>query len=301
VAIVGMCGFGTLPVAGDLVAAVSATNGVSTYSRQTGRSGGYSIRHTNSTNAAGNTYTGRLSMSVAGYTEWSLGFAMNRASGTTAFTIVDNSVTGIGWHWWNLVFRYSATVGICELYRDNVLVVRGNGDTVPTSSQTFSSVAIYVGNSNGGAQVDVADVIFKNDASQISDMAVISLFPESTSAAGLVGSDGDSVNNHLLVNENPTYDAASYVGSATVGATDTYTMADLPVSSGTVAAVQASVRAFKSDAGAKTMATIVNSTQGAAIDPGGGSTIGQVYLTDGGTAWDVARVNAATVGVKVVS
>jgi hypothetical protein len=329
-------GFGTIPVAGDMISYMAPQTGTVTYSRQAGRNGGYSLRNSNSTAGTTNTAAG-YRISVAAYTEFSIGFALNHrnvftaansnvvlalspasgatnvylgtgnaniypgvASGTTAWTIVDSSVTGIGWHWWNFVFRSSATVGICELYRDGTLLARANGDTVPTSGP-FLDWTLTNGNDNGGAQIDIADLVFRNDATVIPDTAVFTLFPDGTSAGALVGSDGDSTNNHLLVNENPTYSAANYVGSATVGATDTYSVANLPAVTGTVTAVQATARVFKSDAGVKTVATMINSAVATAVDPGGGSTFYQLTLTDGGTAWDVTRVNAATVGVRVIS
>jgi len=335
-AIVHINGFGTIPVSGDYVVPINATSGTSTLTQQAGRNGGLALRHRNGTTNATNGYVARLALPIL--SEFAVGVAINHraawvpssrtfgfeilhnngnntdiqlgtgssnvyqaASGTDAWTVSDATATGVGWHWWVWMFKWDGSVGLHRVYRDGILLAQQGTDTVPTAGAIQSGVNISLGNDNGGAQADFADLIVRNDATYIPDTVVISLFPDGTSAAGLVGSDGDSVNNHLLVNENPTYSAANYVGSATVGATDTYTMSGLPAMVGTVSAVQASTRAFKNDAGVKTMATLINSTQGTAVDPGGGATVYQVTTTDGGTAWDTTRVNAATLGVKVVS
>ena len=111
------------------------------------------------------------------------------------------------------------------------------------------------------------------------------------------------MDNHLLVNENPTYNAATYVGSAAVNALDTYTVANLPNAASSVTAVQVGVRAFKSDAGVKTLSPMINGVAGAATDPGGGSTIYQLATINpsGGAAWNTTSVNAMNVGIKVIS
>jgi hypothetical protein len=334
-------GFGTFPVAGDYLVMLGASGGgTSTYTRVTGRYGGYALRYANSNNYADASYVGRMTVPFTG-TAVSMGIAINHVEawatrsdhqfgmslmrsssdlyqavrmgtgtanaysdtgGATAWTVVDSSVTGLGWHWWNWVFTYASSGGICRLYRDGTLIAQADGNTTNYYGAP-TEFRIYLGSNPGSAKADFADLVVKNDATTIADTVVVSLFPDGTSAAGLTGSDSDQVNNHLLVNENPTYDATAYVGSATAGATDTYTLANLAVTPSAIQAVQASARAFKSDAGAKTAATLINGTQGTAIDPGGSKTLYQLALTNpsGGAAWDTASVNAMTMGVRVVS
>jgi hypothetical protein len=335
-AIVHVNGFGTLPVAGDYLTPTVAASGTSTFSRQVGRYNGYALRHSNSTSGTAGNLTARLGR-VATVNEFSLGVAINHrgswapssatfgflidaatdwevqlgsagnvyvaASGATAWTTVDGSATATGWHWWNLLYRFSATVGVCEVYRDGALLARANGDTAPTGGLAPIGVTLYLGNDNGGAQADFGDLVWRDDATVIPDTVVSSLFPDGTSAGAWLGSDGNSVDNHLLVNDNPTYSAATYVGSATVSATDTYTVGNLPNSAASVDAVQIGARSFKSDAGAKTLAPMINGTAGTAADPGGGATIYQLATTNpsGGAAWDTTSVNAMTAGIRVVS
>jgi len=336
-AIIHANGFGTVPVSGDYFGLVNGGTGASTWSREVGRTaGGYALRHTNSTSGNGAATAGRLNLpSGLLTTEFSLGFALNHRAawtplgvglfgvdlenngwvnlgtgspntygvgpGITAWAILDSTVTGIGWHWWNFIFRRSATVGFFQVHRDGVLLAQVTPDTVPTVAATY--IRVLLGNANGGAQVDIADLVFRDDATVIPDSVVSSLFPDATTAGAWVGSDGDSVNNHLLVNESPTYSAATYVGSATVGAVDTYTLGNLPSTAASVAAVQVGARAFKGDAGSRTITPMINGVAGAAVDPGGGSTVYNLTTTNpsGGAAWDTASVNAMTAGIKVMS
>ena len=188
-AIVHVCGFGTLPVTGDFVSAVSpeAMYGPSVFSRQVGRNGGYSIRHTNTGYSGNNSsFAGKLRISGSPWTEFSLGFAMNHRSsytpssgsmgivlltgagdwtmnfgtgtapqygaapygGVSNWTTVNGSPTGLGWHWWNFVFKAASSGGICALYRDGVLMGHANGDTDQGVSYTNTALYVYVGNDN---------------------------------------------------------------------------------------------------------------------------------------------------------
>jgi len=223
-------------------------------------------------------------------------------SGASAWNILNSSVTGIGWHWWNIVTVYSGSTGFTRVYRDGTLLAEQQPDTT-WGGGAATDFTILLGNANGSAQVDIADLIVRNDTTLIPDSRVDTIFPDGTSAAAWVGSDGDSVNNHLLINENTTYNSATYVGSGTVNATDTYTMSNLLSSALSVSAVQVATRVFKTDAGIRTVAPMINGVAGTATDPGGGATLYNLTTTNpsGGAAWDTASVNAMTAGIKVVS
>lgn len=284
--IIHINGFGRFPVSGDAITLGTApTTGTSSWTRETGRYGGYALRHTNLTNSgtSGN-YANRIRLMPPVGLEFSLGVAVNHRNnfsassgivgfelivtsngwevqlgtgvanaytnhtGTSAWTVVDPSFTGIGWHWWNWVFKSHTTAGICQVYRDGVLIAQTGTDTVPSiTAPPWASFTIYMGNANGGAQADIGDLIIKDDATTIPDSIVSSLFPDSTSAAAWLGSDADSVNNHLLIDENPSLDTADYVSSGTVNALDTYGMSNLPNTASSVHAVQATARAGKLD------------------------------------------------------
>lgn len=337
-AVVHVNGFGTVPVVGDYISPVVATSGISTFSRQAGRSGGYALRHTNSSASASVTRVAKLTLTPT--SDFTLGVAVNHRAawtpnadalgfrafispagvgwgihlgtgaantyavpgGVTAWTIVDATPSGTGWHWWCWVFRANAATGLCQLYRDGTLIAQADGDTVSSSGTgVVTSIDMFMGNDNGGAQADFADLIIRNDATVIPDSSVATLFPSATTAAGWLGSDGNSVNNEALVNENPDHNPATYVAAATAGTLDTYTLADLPSTATSVLAVQVAARATKSDTGAKTMQVLANANTGPAFDPGAAGTVYGVFETDSGSAWTTASINAMTAGIKVVS
>jgi hypothetical protein len=97
-----------------------------------------------------------------------------------------------------------------------------------------------------------ADVYILNDTGAtnntfLGDVTVRTLSPNGNGTSSqLVGSDGNSTDNYLLVDEHP-YSATDYVGSATIGQKDTYTIANLPAGVSTVYGVQVSGMMAKSD------------------------------------------------------
>jgi hypothetical protein len=126
-----------------------------------------------------------------------------------------------------------------------------------------------------------------------------------TSANAWVGSDADSTNNYLLVDEVGAPVTTDYTGSPTSGAQDLYTLTDL-TKSGTIVGVCHQAYAAASDAGAKSF-KIVNrrlaDTKSAAL------TLSSTYapfhyaLTqdpETSAAFTVANVNALQSGVEVV-
>ena len=125
----------------------------------------------------------------------------------------------------------------------------------------------------------------------------------------LTGSDGNQVNNYQLVDEagGSAPNDADYVESSNIGDKDTYAMTDLVATSGTVFAVQPIIRAQKTDAGTRTMASVVrlSGTEEDSDDITLAS--GFTYNCDirttkpGGGSWSISDVNSAEVGAKVVA
>lgn len=136
-------------------------------------------------------------------------------------------------------------------------------------------------------------------------LSVHTLFPDGTSAAQGVGSDADSVDNHLLVDE-ATYSTADYVDLA-AGERDTYALPALPFNQGIVAGVQVRLSAERTDAASITVAPVVKVGETeetlAAQEPGFGavSHLSSVAATKpGGGPWTLADVNALELGVTAV-
>lgn len=121
----------------------------------------------------------------------------------------------------------------------------------------------------------------------------------------LLGSDGNSVDNYLLVDE-ANADTADYNGLATDGQKDTYTFQDLVSTAGAVVGVLVACYAIKSDAGAKSGRVVVRraavDATGAdfalAVGADGYDTIFELDPTST-AAWSITNVNAAEFGFEV--
>ena len=121
----------------------------------------------------------------------------------------------------------------------------------------------------------------------------------------LVGSDGNSVDNYLNVDET-TPSAADYNGSDVVGNKDSYAMSDLVATDGTIHAVVQSGYALKSDAGVKSGRNFIR--RSATDDFGPDHTLSEsAILFDrileqdpvAAGAWTIAAVNDTEFGWEV--
>ena len=136
---------------------------------------------------------------------------------------------------------------------------------------------------------------------------MLTLKPVATGASSVfVGSDGDSINNWDLVDDDAT--TTDYVGSATSGARDYYDLTDLPAGSVPLA-TQTSMLAAKSDVGAPAGDLLIarrssgGVTSTSVIAPAAALTTsfqwfeGGVNQTDpNGDPWTLARANGLQIG-----
>jgi hypothetical protein len=153
----------------------------------------------------------------------------------------------------------------------------------------------------------IDDLYLANDATMLGDIRVETLYPNGDGAVNQwVGSDGDSVQNYLLVNEAGAPVASSFVESSTAGAQDLYTLTDLAAGTGTVRAVCPAVHTLKTDGGARQLKVLVRGSSVSASPTRdlGTSGVNQHWATtvnpETGLAWTRAQVNALQAGVEVV-
>lgn len=170
-------------------------------------------------------------------------------------------------------------------------------DTFVITGPSFQFIDdIYLSNGEGPAPF--------ND--RLGDIRCWPLRPNGNGAASqLVGSDGNSTDNYLLVDEaSATF--ADYVGHNTVSNKDTYTYGNLTPTTGTVVDLQVGSVMRKNDAGGRSMRAL---TRVGGVDyPGSDVTLGltatyysQRYGVNPATglAWTIAEVNAAEFGAEV--
>ncbi len=234
------------------------------------------------------------------------------SGGTLLGSAVGAVLPGI-WAYIEAKATLSDSVGAVELRVNGATVLNlTNVDTKNAGTKTvFDTVAFY-GSSGVVEDAYIDDLYVCNGAGSVNnsflgDTRVRCLLPSGNgNSSQLLGSDADSTDNYLLVDE-ATPSTADYVGSGTTDQKDTYTFGDLPDASGTIHGVQVSALATKTDAGARNLAIVTRSDgvdydgSDVALALGSNAYVQQVRETDPDTAaaWTIAAVNAAEFGVKV--
>lgn len=142
----------------------------------------------------------------------------------------------------------------------------------------------------------------------LGDIRVEATFPNGNgNTSDLDGSDGNSTDNYLLVDETGSPDEdTTYVQSTSVGEKDTYAFSNLSaVVAGAIYGLQIVQYARKTEAGTRTVATIArHSGTEEDGDDNGLSTSWQFFFDvreekPGGGGWALSDVNAAEFGHKV--
>lgn len=209
----------------------------------------------------------------------------------------------------------SDTVGVVTVRVNGVAALSVTAaDTKNAGTKTvLDSVLLGRSSTNTGAgDTSIDDFYLCNAAGSapsntfLGDVRVRALLPTGNgNSSQLLGSDADSTDNYLLVDEVPA-DTADYVGSATDDQKDTYQMANLVELTGTVFGVQGVAQVLKTDAGARSAALVTRSGgsdfDSADLAVGTSATfVSAVREADPATAaaWTIAGVNAAEAGVKV--
>lgn len=187
-----------------------------------------------------------------------------------------------------------------------------NVDTQNTANNTGNRV--YAGPNIPNAELNIDDFYACDGTGSaptndfLGDCRVEALFPNGNgNTSQLDGSDGNQVNNYLLVDETNPNEDTDYVESADVGDKDTYTYTNLTPTSGTVFGVQVVPRARKTNAGTRTAVSIAR-LSGTEVDSSVKTVLDSyIYLPDiretkpGGGAWTISDVNSAEFGIKVNS
>jgi hypothetical protein len=237
---------------------------------------------------------------------------LNIRRGSSSGTLLVSTVSQLLFNQWNYVeisVSISDTVG--EIH------VRLNGS--PTDDVSFVGDTKNGGTATtidkvafGMAKFDIADVYIADTTGTaantfLGDVAVRTLTPNGNGTySQLVGSDSDSVNNYLLVDDRP-YSGADYVASANTGDKDSYTMADLPAGVTTIYGMQIGGLIAKSD---------VSLAQARYFVRSGGTDYGGTTQTlntsfNGyydlrtvdpatGLAWTPSGINSAEVGLEIM-
>lgn len=201
------------------------------------------------------------------------------------------------------------------------IVVNVNGvqalDTGGTDTKNAGTGSVYdtivIPSRNSASQNTVIDDLYiLNGAGSVynnflGDVTIETLRPNGNgNSSQFTGSDGNSTDNYLLVDE-ATYDSADYVQSSTTNHKDLYTYSDLAASSGSVKGVVAYATAQKTASGAQNFRQIsrISSTDyngsSVALDTSDLPRT-QVWEQSPATSsdWTISEVNGAEFGVEVL-
>lgn len=235
-----------------------------------------------------------------------------RGGGTVLGTGATVITSGTGFHYIEMKVTISDTVGVASLKIDGATELNLTGiDTRNAGNATADR--FYLSNVGANTNIDydyddlyVCDGTGATNNTFLGDVRVQAIFPSGDgNSSVLVGSDGNSVNNSLLVDETSPNSDTDYVESSTPGDKDTYAMGNVTPTAGTVFGVQMLPYAKKTDAGSRSIVSVTRlstTEEDSAAKALAGS---YTYLPDiretkpGGGAWTITDVNAMEAGVKV--
>jgi hypothetical protein len=208
--------------------------------------------------------------------------------------------------------RCNDATGFVQVLINGVEVASYIGDTVATAGAGAGAGITMVtfgfpGNSGSTDDIyvcDTAGVGPYNDF--LGEVQVETLVPNGNGTySQLVGSDGNSVDNYLLVDELPA-SAADYAGSATVGHRDTYTFTDPTAGVGEILAVMPCAAVTKSAAGSAPVKIVERLASGVerlsvAMETTNLSWRNEAPKTTdpSGAAWTLSSVASTEFGVEV--
>lgn len=217
------------------------------------------------------------------------------------------------WYFIEIKAKIDNTTGTVEVRVNGNVDSTFSGDTAQTANNSADRISIAAGTGISTNITTDYDDLYVADTTGtllndfIGDCRVLCLMPNGDGATSqLVGSDGNSVNNSLLVDETAPNDDTDYVESSTVGDKDTYAYGDI-AQSGSLFGVQILTSAKKTDAGVRSIRSIarLSGTEVESADFALGATY--TYYREvretkpGGGNWTVADVNNAEFGVKVTA
>lgn len=231
--------------------------------------------------------TGSTSLSVSTwyYIQWKL--TIDNTSGLSEVLIDGNTE-----------ISFTGDTQATALNTIKQLNIEGEYDPFNDRGSTFSEDDIYVLDTTGSAPT--------ND--YLGDVRVEALFPNGNgNSSQFIGSDANSTDNYLLVDETAPNGDTDYVESATVSEKDTYAYTNLTPTAGTVYGIQLLPYARKTDAGTRKIASIARLSGTEVNSADGTLSTGYKYFPDiretkpGGGTWSISDVNSAEFGVEVTA
>lgn len=238
----------------------------------------------------------------------------------TLFGTADLSINAKVWYFLEVKVNFHASTGsiVARIHEQEVLNLT-NINTASTTSGQTRPYEIRFANENG-ARLEIDDIYICDDVDAtgtqgaayndfLGDNIVVRLTPNANGTTNdFTGSDADSTDNYLLVDDDPPDGDTTYVQSATVGQKDLYGFEALSLTPAQIEAVVLKSYAKKTDGGSRTFVHVARSsaseTDSDAIAPSTDYQFHQsIFTLDPNTSarWLKAGVDAMEGGVKVAS
>lgn len=245
------------------------------------------------------------------------GAGTSASAGTVLISAIPNKWFPQSWHYVEFGAKIHDTTGWVELRQDGVTIGRFDGDTRHTGSVDGLIDQVHFVQLGGAPnQYWIDDVYILNEQGSVNntwlgDTRCFPLYPNGngTSSTPLSGSDGNSTDNFLLVDEAGSPVTTDYVFSTVDGDQDTYTFQDLPVTLGTIRGVEVRMHAAKDDTGTKQVRSITRRSSTDSFGPDHVLAAIPLWQTHhdiqeldphaGPGAWTITNVNATEWGVEV--
>ena len=241
-----------------------------------------------------------------------VGGTLSLRVGTTVVATSAGVLIDSNWHYYELVATLSDTVGTIDLYIDSsgTPALTFSGDTKNGGTDTvFDTFRI-----SGGSFQETDDIYLLTGGgsaplnARIGEIRCYPLLPNGngTTNQGL-GSDGNSTDNYLLVDEPAKdLDVGDYVGITTDGQKDLYNFPSLTPTTGTILNVEVGGYVKKSDSGAKSIRYRVR-TGGSEFTGADAALASAVFAPhheqffvnpNTGIPWTISEVNAMEAGFE---
>jgi hypothetical protein len=230
---------------------------------------------------------------------------------TTQIAISASPVCPLASTWYYVEFKglLDNSVGTAEVQVNGVSVVSFSGDTL---NGTLTDID-WVNFGTSGSRTDrIDDVYICNGLGTVNNDFLGDITVEALPVNGngnssvLVGSDADSTDNYLLVDESPP-STADYVESGTEGDKDTYAVSNIAGTPSVIHGIAVNSYVAKTDTGSKFSRPVLRSGTTDYVAASAALSTSYVARQDlweqdpdtGPAAWITAGVNAAEIGFEV--
>jgi hypothetical protein len=259
------------------------------------------------------------SPSIVGHIEMRLNGANQLffTRGGTTIGTVSKTLTDDIWYYVEIKLTIHDSTGALEVRIDEAVELSLTGLDTKNGGTGYIDI-IGMGTAGGtfseSYEVDyddlyVLDTTGSTNNDYLGDVHIAAIFPDGNgTTSNLVGSDGNSTDNYLLVDETsaPNGDT-DYVQSNVVGDKDTYPFQDVSFTTGDIYGLQINMYTRKTDAGVRQIASIARLSSTEVDGPNNVQSTSYIYYMDireekpGGGVWTATDINNAEFGAKVTA